>query len=263
MGRKVDRNRIDNVTPEALKGWFDSLQNIIHKLKIQASDMYNMDETGINLGACNNTTVIGSTQSKSTFKKTPENREWASIIETVSVTGAKLPPVIIFKGKGIQSSWYTEEGIPNFLYTTSMNGWTSNDIGLHWLHQAEIPATSPPTGQWRLLILDGYGSHAIIDFMWDYWINNIYLFYLIPHSSHILQPLNLSCFSPLKSRYRSQIEELARIDDAALAKKRCFLLYYKKARNEGLTCSNICSGWNKAGILPWNSRRMIQSIKYP
>jgi hypothetical protein len=99
--------------------------------------------------------------------------------------------------------------------------------------------------------------------MWDCWINNIYLFYLIPHSSHILQPLDLSCFSPLKCRYRSKIEELARIDNAAPVKKRRFLQYYEKARNEGLTCSNICSGWKKAGILPWNPRRVIQSIEYP
>ena len=122
IGRKIDRNRINNVTPEALKGWFDSLQKMKHKLKIQDNDIYNMDETGIALSAYNNTIVISSTQSRSTFKKTPEDREWVSIIETISATGVKLPPVVIFKGKGIQSSWYTEEGIPNFLYTTSENG---------------------------------------------------------------------------------------------------------------------------------------------
>jgi hypothetical protein len=55
--------------------------------------------------------------------------------------------------------------------------------------------------------------------MWDYFINNIYVYYLIPYSSHVLQPLNLACFSVIKSRYQAQITNLAKYKDSAPIKK--------------------------------------------
>jgi len=82
---------------------------------------------------------------------------------------------------------------------------------------------------------------------------------LIPHSSHILQPLDLSYFSAVKSRYRAQIAALAKYEDSAPIKKLRFVEYYHKARNEGLTQQNILSGWRAAGISPWNPRKVIRS----
>ena len=220
-----------------------------------------MDETGLALGVTNNVRVIGSTATKTSFKRSPEDREWVSIIETISASGTLLPPVVIFKGKSIQSTWYRPEYIPSWLYTVSENGWTSNKIGLEWLRQVFLPSTSPPTGEWRLLLIDGHGSHATVDFMWECWINKIYIYYLLPHSSHVLQPLDLTCFSPLKTRYRSQIAELAHLDDTAPVKKERFLRYYEKARNTGLTVSNIRSGWATAGIEPWNPDRVLNQAR--
>jgi len=95
--------------------------------------------------------------------------------------------------------------------------------------------------------------------MWECHINRIALVYLIPHLSHILQPLDLACFSLLKCRYRDEIANLARYDDAAAVKKSKFLKTYKKASNEGLSSFRIRAGWNAAGIYPWDPRKVIRS----
>ena len=80
-----------------------------------------------------------------------------------------------------------------------------------------------------------------------------------PHSSHILQPLDLAAFSPTKRLYRSHIAELSRIDDAAPVKKARFLTCYYQARLEGLNTSNIEAGWMAAGIYPWNPAKPLSS----
>ena len=95
--------------------------------------------------------------------------------------------------------------------------------------------------------------------MWECHINRITLVYLIPHSSHILQPLDLACFSLLKCRYRDEIANLARYDDAAAVKKSKFLKTYEKASNEGLSSVRIRAGWKAAGIYPWDPRKVIRS----
>ena len=102
-----------------------------------------MDETGLALGVCSNTRVLASSQKKKAYLKTPEDREWVSIIETISATGQKLPCLVIFKGKSLQSTWFPAKGVPNWLYTTSENGWTSNQIGFEWLKRIFLPNTTP------------------------------------------------------------------------------------------------------------------------
>jgi hypothetical protein len=65
-------------------------------------------------------------------------------------------------------------------------------------------------GAYRLLILDGHESHLNQDFK-DYCLENMILTLCMPpHSSHILQPLDVVCFSPLKRKYSQRVRDLAR-----------------------------------------------------
>jgi hypothetical protein len=57
-----------------------------------------MDETGIALGVCHNQYVISKASTNSSYVKSPKNREWVSIIETISATGNLIRPVVLFKG---------------------------------------------------------------------------------------------------------------------------------------------------------------------
>ena len=229
IGKKIDALRIKNTNPELLQTWFESLQSLMRRIRVHPSNIWNIDETGIALGVCSNQRVIGSSSTTQTYIQTPENREWVSIIECISALGKKITPVVIFKGKSLQSSWFTLGRTPEYYYTTSENGWTSNAIGLQWLNEVFLPSTQCGDGVPRLLLLDNHGSHISIEFMKICWQNDVYLYYLIPHSSHILQPLNLACFSVLKSRYQQLIADLVSLSDSALVKKARFLEYYNKA----------------------------------
>ena len=110
-----------------------------------------------------------------------------------------------------------------------------------------------------MLILNGYISHYSIEFLLEYKQNNVWLVFLPPHSTHVLQPLDLLCFSAVKLKYREQIIDLASLNNAALIKKHRFIKYYHKAREEGLTVRTIKSGWRTSGIYPWNPRKGLKS----
>ena len=68
-----------------------------------------------------------------TYTQSPENSEWVLVIEAISATGNYIRPLVMFKGKEVQKSWFTAEDIPDRLVTRTKKGWTSNDIGLRWL----------------------------------------------------------------------------------------------------------------------------------
>jgi hypothetical protein len=96
--------------------------------------------------------------------------------------------------------------------SVSENGWTNNALGLEWLKlfDAHTKARQVGRGNYRLLILDGHASHLNQNFN-DYCLeNNILTPCMPPHSSHILQPLDVVCFSPLKRKYSQRLRDLAR-----------------------------------------------------
>ncbi|KAI1000803.1 hypothetical protein K3495_g7399 [Podosphaera aphanis] len=160
-----------------------------------------MNETGLALGVCSNSRVLSSSLKHKADVKSPNTREWVSLIETASASWRRLRPAVIFKGQSFQTSWFPPQSLPNWLYTTSENGWTSNSY------------------DYRLLLLDGHGSHADVKFMWTCHQNKVACLYLPAHTSHILQPLDLAPFSVVKSKYRQEIQAFAFVDDAAPAKR--------------------------------------------
>ena len=166
---------------------------------------------------------------------------------------------MIFKGGSLQVQWFTMDNVPDWLYTTSENGWTSNSIAVNWLEQIFLPETKPNEKEYRILILDGHGSHISVDFLWACKQNKVELVFLPAHTSYVLQPLDLSCFSQIKTRYRQSIADLAALNDSAPVKKSRFISIYHKAREEGLTERVIRNGWKAAGIAPWNPEKAIQS----
>jgi hypothetical protein len=66
--------------------------------------------------------------------------------------------------------------------------------------------------------------------------------YMPPHSSHILQPLDVSCFAPLKLSYGRQIETFVRNRLNHIMKLE-FLSAFKEAFKAAFTEQNIKSGF--------------------
>jgi DDE superfamily endonuclease len=130
---------------------------------------------------------------------------------------------------------------------------------MKWLQCIFLPETCPPEPRPRLLLLDGHGSHCTSEFILKCFENNVHIIYLPPHTSHILQSLDLSVFSRIKTLYRAEMDEFVKLEDAAPVKKIRFIRYYQTARQYALTPSTITAGWRGAGLVPWNPAKVLES----
>jgi 4-hydroxybenzoate polyprenyltransferase len=166
-------------------------------LKVKPENRHNADEEGIAEGAGSNGIVLGPEGRKLVTRKNNGGKVWTSFLECTSATGKACPPLIIFKGKSVQQQWFkTLEGHENWEFTAKENGWTNNDVGLEWLKKVFIPHTKPSDpNEWRLLVVDGHRSHCTFEFMWKCFSNKVYIVYLPPHTSHVLQPLTHYLFA--------------------------------------------------------------------
>lgn len=114
-------------------------------------------------------------------------------------------------------------------------------------------------GTYRLLILDGHGSHATAEFDHFCTQNKIIPLYLPPHSSHLLQPLDVACFGPLKRIYGQQVQGFMRTGTNHLDKAD-FLQIYKKIRPQAFSTRNIGSSFSASGLVPYNPKRVLDGL---
>ena len=128
-----------------------------------------------------------------------------------------IPLFIIFKSEKVMLSQIPMAALDlNQHFGTSQKEWTSNTLGFKWLVYVFNPITWQNLGniyidQMHLLICtrcDSYISAKLVAYCIE---NNISLFLLLSHFSHLLQRLNVSIFSLLKTTVSVDLDQLIQV----------------------------------------------------
>ncbi len=259
-GKRLDFQRANGASTDAIQKFFNILEIPAIK-QIRQENRYNMDETGLAIGVRENGLVLGSSAKKVAMKKQSGQRFWSTIVECISATGRLLEPLVIFEGKNVQQQWFPSElqKYQNWHFQASSRGWTSNEIALNWLKNIFLPQTKPEGDERRLLVVNGHGSHCTTEFFEECYFNNILLLFLPCHSSHVLQPLDVAVFGPVKKFYRVELSKHPDDHDSSPIGKRIFLECYAVARKHGITKNNILAGWFGSGMWPVNRAKPLMS----
>jgi hypothetical protein len=210
----MEGNRHEADNGERCRLYFGLLSKKVAEFEAEPKNTYNMDEKGFMIR------VLG--KSKRVFDKVlykerrfkqashDANREWVTVILCICADGTTLPPAAIFSAASekVQANWVhdIDAETHSIYFSVSPSGWTNDDLGVAWLKQVFDPATKRKARRkYRLLILDGHGSHvtkAFIDYCDD---NRILVLVYPPHATHTLQPLDVSCFKPLSQNYSKEL----------------------------------------------------------
>ena len=260
--RHYNHQRAKCEDPKIIGKWFNDVQIMIMQYGIAQEDIYNFDETGFAMGLIATTKVVTRAEMVGKPKLIqPGNREWVTSIECINSTGWTLPSCIVFKGQVHIQGWYEDGALPeDWRIEVSNNGWTTDKIGLRWLQNIFIPSKNRHTiGEYCLLVLDGHGSHLTPQFDEICSQNNIIPICMPAHSSHLLQPLDVACFSPLKKAYGKLVENQARLGFNHIDKLD-FLRAYPQAHMEAFKPETIKNGFAAAGLIPLNPERVLSQL---
>lgn len=188
----------------------------------------------------------------------PGNREWVTIIECINAMGASIPPLVIFEAIMHQAAWY--QAIPlDWSIGVSNNGWTTNEIGLFWLKLFHKHTKDRIVGIYRMLVLDGHNSHINPKFDRFAMDHKIIVVCMPAHSSHLLQPLDVGCFSSLKQAYGRSVEQIMACGVNHIDKLE-FLPLYQQARKLAISPSNIQAGFAATGLVPYSPNRVLSQL---
>jgi len=200
---RLDRQRAYRGNIPALKDYFTKLLRLIQTHKIQPEDIFNMDEKGFIIGISSKAKIICRTRRRPPRMTQDGIREMLTVIECCCAALYVLPSFVIFKGVVHYMGWHTETSNPEAKFAYSSNCWTDDKLGLEWLRHFDKHTRDQQGGNGHphLLILDGYCSHINLEFCQYAIDNNIELLCFPSHTTHLLQPLDVSLFRPLQNFY--------------------------------------------------------------
>jgi hypothetical protein len=260
IGRRIESVRMDRATKEVLGEWFDAYKKLVLEEKIAQENTYNMDESGFSIGTMESTRIIIDSTLRTKHQAHPGRQEWISMVECICGDGTILPPLGIFKGKNVLQNWIPDQVRNSWFFSANKKGWTSNLHGLEWLKRVFEPLTrTKANGQYRLLVCDGHDSHISGSFIAHCLQNRILLMILPPHTSHLLQPLDVAIFGPLKKRLTAALSHLNQAQLVRIQKVE-WMDAYIQARLDVCNYQNIISAWRGAGLFPFNPQRALCTI---
>ena len=232
--------RATAVDEDALGRYFDLLERTLEDNGLPCQ-IFNLDETGMPLSPQSPKCVFARGE------KTPANidggdKAQITVVACVSAAGYCIPPMVIWDRKKL-SLELTAGEVPG---TLSDKGWMDQELFYAWLSCHFLryaPSTRP-----LLLLLDGHSSHYsphAIRFAAKEKV------ILPPHTTHVTQPLDRGCFSPLKMAWR----EVCHTFMAENPGKRVTRFNFPQ-----LTIKNIVGGFRVTGVYPIN-RHVVEKSK--
>jgi hypothetical protein len=260
IAHSIEASRLKDTSRDIVAHFFDTFNRTVRDEGILDENIYNVDESGCALGMIQAARAIIDTNVPLTYHAQPGRQEWVTVIECISGDGTSISPLIIFKGENINGRWVPKDAPRDWHISCNSKGWSSNEHGLQWLQECFEPQTrSKANGRKRILLCDGHDSHITAGFILHCLRNNIILIILPPHSSHLLQPLDVAVFGPLKTAISTQLDRFIRTGISRVQKVE-WLTGYIKARSIALSSRNILSGWSGAGLIPFAPTSILRKI---
>lgn len=232
-----------------INDFYKTLNDLLTKLQIKdCSDrIWNCDETGLSY-VVKSSKVVTAIGKKYVYKRTYADRgENHTMLACVNASGHWIPPMIIFKGVRANND-LLKDAIPGSLIKLSPKGWINSELFLEWFQHfvSSIPPSRPV-----VLLMDSHASHiseGVISLAKE---NEIFLFTFPPHTTHILQPLDVGVYRPLKQAWGKCLSNHMKENPAHKPNRTDFNKLLKPAYFSAFSPETIISSFKKTGICPY------------
>lgn len=129
-----------------------------------------------------------------------------SIMYACTAAGTCLATYVVYKGQRMQDTWISG-GPADTIYNCSPSGWFDAEIFVDWFKKVIIPFVRRlPSAEPTVIIGDNLASHVSFEVIELCQELNIRMTFLPPNATHLLQPLDVGCFAPLKKAWRGVLE---------------------------------------------------------
>ncbi|KAB0801489.1 hypothetical protein PPYR_05843 [Photinus pyralis] len=169
--------------------------------------IYNYDETNItdDPGAQK---VLVPRGRKRVERVKEHSKSSISIMFCGTAGGEMIPPMVVYKAKNLYDNWI-QGGPSGTVYSYSSSGWFDMLQFEIWFFKILLPHIKKHRiGDEKVVVMgDNLASHFAPEVIKTVQDNNIYFTTLTPNSTHMLQPLDVGIFAPMKKQWRKVLDQ--------------------------------------------------------
>ena len=197
--QSVEIARKKAADPFLVNEFYDLLEEIVQEQTLEGDQIWNLDETSF----CQDpgkSKIIGLKGFQATRTTSSPGRDNTTELFACNSWGQKIIPLIIFKGTYLWNTWLPDDDSIDSAFAPTSKGWMEPSVFEGFFSNVLIPEICK-TGKPQLVIYDGHSTHLDLNVILKAKENKITLLKLPPHSSHILQPLDVSTMKAMKDRW--------------------------------------------------------------
>ena len=254
----MDRGRQFMTTQKIIDDYFTLLKDVLVKNDLfnQPHLVFNCGSSAIDLNKASRKVVV-PVRCKHAHSVMIAATEHVSALCCVNAAGNSIPPMIIYSG-GFPGGAYSRNGHINALYGKSPSGFVNSELFLNWFEKIFLVHTPPKTT--RLLLLDGHASHLSIGLIDKAIENSVILLCLPPHTTHMLQPLDVAVYRSLKNELNQLVSQARMFSFNLWISKKDFSSFFKQAFEKSFTMSTITAGFKKCGVFLFDPNAVDESL---
>eukprot|EP01040_Poterioochromonas_malhamensis_P014060 gene14060-15535_t len=198
MPRLLEPER--KLTQEQIEMWFDEFEAKLAEYDIDPRLLFNLDETMLDERAAKEKVATDSKEGATSGDTPSDAREHVTLLLNCNAHGDSFKSTVIFPLVNLPP--LVDDIKREFYIAGSSSGWITSEIlkttieGTFLKDLNEYKQKNNLLDKWTMLVLDNHSSREVLeDEEFKETIlrpNKIVIHYLVPHSSHLLQPLDLS-----------------------------------------------------------------------
>ncbi|XP_053385760.1 uncharacterized protein LOC128550546 [Mercenaria mercenaria] len=249
--RGLEYARARKASEAVVQQYFANLKNTLeeHDFLHNPHLIYNIDEKGLTID--HKSPHIVASGDYCPVAVTSGKGKTVTLIGGASACGSSIPPFFVFPGKRLDQELLQGKS-PGADGALSDSGWSNLALFRQYLATHFIKYVPGREGQKLLVLLDGHRSYGPVGLCEWARDHGIVLFILPAHTSHILQPLDVSCYGPFQRMYDAACHKLMRQTTSVISRYNVCEIACK-VYSKALSTDNMQSGIKKTGICPFNS----------
>ena len=198
---------------EEIEPWLNQVEEKLRGLNPDPSLVLNIDETPVYYIPSNAAVFIPEESATIPIVTTPPRQKAYTVTLAIALSGRSYPSQLIIPAATVPSEFQQYPTQSMFLSCTE-NGYQTKETFAAYILNTIIPAIEeqrlklPPERQNAVIFLDQHTSRMNADLLTMCRSKHIELISIIPHGSHILQPLDRGVNAVLKRKFSMNFDLL-------------------------------------------------------
>ena len=246
----LSQYRANNSNRELLDDFYEKLSKIYETFPngIKPSQIWNCDETGLSYVVKSGRVITRIVKRYVYNRVIADKAETHTVLPCINAAGEFGPTLLIFKGARMIEGLKVG-ALPNVTVAVSQSCWINSELFLTWFQTfiRGIPSSRPV-----VLLMDSHASHISPEVITMASANQIIIVTFPSHTSHLLQPLDVAVYRPLKLAWQKYLRQFQEGNPLRRPGRFDFHGMFNPAFLEAFSRQNLISGFCKAGIFPLN-----------